>query len=139
MYVQCIAKYDQIKFMKDNNGAPIKLEIKEINCKCNLLPTLAKMSKDMDIMTQPSTIEEDNDSDSKLDAKMASEVNQLYYYLRSELAQREECNDKMMAQRYAQEVEQLKTSISEEAAERGNTKFVNLLEDEGSGVINAAA
>lgn len=74
-----------------------------------------------------------------MDPKTASEVNQLYFYLRSELAQREECNDQMMANRYASEVETLKQSISEEAVERGNTKFVNFLEDEGSGVVNGTA
>lgn len=59
-FVQCIAKYDELKFKKDNNGAPIKLDKKEINAKCSLLPRLAIMSKDMDIMSTPSMSEEND-------------------------------------------------------------------------------
>ena len=117
-FIRCIAKTDELKFTKDNNGAQIKLDKKEINTKCNLLVRLAQMSKDMDIMNQPSTLEE-NEKESKLEPEMVSQINQLYFYLRSELAQREECNDKMMAQRYQNEAESLKKKFSEEAVERG--------------------
>ena len=49
-FIATIAKYDELKFSKDKNGASIKLDKKEINQKCNLLLRLSMMSKDMDII-----------------------------------------------------------------------------------------
>lgn len=106
-FIRCIAKHDELKFAKDKNGASIKLDKREINTKCSLLVRLAQMSKDMDIIKTPSTLE-DNEAEARLDPEMQSQVNQLYFYLRSELSQREEVNDAMMASRYKSEVETLK-------------------------------
>lgn len=61
----------------------------------------------MDIIKTPSTLE-DNEAEARLDPEMQSQINQLYFYLRSELSQREEVNDAMMASRYKSEVETLK-------------------------------
>lgn len=89
------------------------------------------MSKDMDVMMLPSSnTDDDNDSSTKLDPKMQSEVNQLYYMLRTEEAYKNEADDIAMANRYRDEAESIRREISEEAQERANTKFINYLEDE---------
>ena len=133
-FVKCIAKHDELKFAKDNNGAKVKLDKKEINIKCNLLNRLAIMSKDVELMGAESEDQNDESAESNLSPQMQSQVSQVYYLLRTELAYREDNNDKDMADRYKQELDSLKRTIDDEAYERGNTKFVNFLEDEGQGV-----
>jgi hypothetical protein len=74
------------------------------------------MSKDMDVMSVPSTLtDDDNAYKSKIDPKMQSEVNQLYYILRTEEAYKSEAGDTGMAERYRAESETVRREISEEA------------------------
>lgn len=128
---KAVAQFDEMRSLKDANGAKIKLKQLEINQKCGALVALAKMSKDMDVMMLPSSnTDDDNDSSTKLDPKMQSEVNQLYYMLRTEEAYKNEADDIAMANRYRDEAESIRREISEEAQERANTKFINYLEDE---------
>ena len=82
------------------------------------------------MMLPSSNTDDDNDSSTKLDPKMQSEVNQLYYMLRTEEAYKNEADDIAMANRYRDEAESIRREISEEAQERANTKFINYLEDE---------
>lgn len=137
-YIETIAKYDQLKFTRDNNGAPIKLDKKEINQKCNLLNRLAMMSKDLDIIMTPSE-DAENDDEIIENPKLQSEANQVYYLLRTELAYREEGNDIGMANRYKQDVDSLQRIISKEAYDEGKTNFVNFLEDEEAGITGNGA
>jgi hypothetical protein len=66
-----IEELDLLSAQKDANGAKIKLKKLQINQKCSTLLTLAKMSKDMDIISTPSTkTDEDNEYSNKLDAKL---------------------------------------------------------------------
>lgn len=91
------------------------------------------MSKDMDTMGVPSTVTDGGDEGkAKLDPKTQSEVNQLYYMLRTEEAYKTDAGDHGMAERYRSEAEAIRQEISEEARERADTKFINHLEDEES-------
>lgn len=133
IYEKALGEFDQIRSMKDANGAKMKLKPIEINQKCSLLITLSKMSKDMDIINMPSTLgQDDNDRDAKLDPKMKSEIKQLYYMLRAEETYKSDANDAGMAERYRSECDAIRQDISEEAQERADTKFINFLEDEES-------
>ena len=86
----------------------------------------------MDTMGVPSTVTDGGDAGKALDPKMLSEVNQLYYMLRTEEAYKTDAGDHGMADRYRSEAEAIRQEISEEARERADTKFINYLEDEES-------
>lgn len=81
-FVETIAKFDELKFTKDKNGARIKLDKKEINKKCDTLARLSVMSAEQDIMATPSEVA-DNDGDIE-DPKMLGEIYKCYWMFRTE-------------------------------------------------------